>query len=635
MTSPTTDRRQGLVGNTPMKAPVDLATTANVTLSGEQTIDGVVTSGSRVLVKNQTDATQNGIYDTNTAAWTRSADSNGNYDLAPGTILAIVGGTTNGNTFYQVSATKPITIGSSILNFIQALFSSSAILSFIASGLGAVVQSLQDKARRRLDGADFGVVADWNIGSQTGTDNSAALAYLITQIPPNGKARLPKGIIGHSLKTSWANGSIFCGSGKNANGTTGTVLYYTGTTDHANETLNTINSFTAANIEFRDMLMANRQVVVGKGTLHDQGSSYLHLRKVGIGCSDFGLILDQTELFTAENCDFNAGVGVTAGVWCVNGNDVNGSASANFTNNLTFKDCNFGGVGTVGLAIDGGISFAVTGGQFTGWGTQIRATACRNVKISGVEMEGATISAIKFAATRLKGGTGAPTRAGIVENCFMIGGQAGSYLIDYDVAGANFTKLDHNNFQVLVAGAQPINIANTSVVIAEGNSSIDNASGTLILPATWSGLGFSSAGYVAYNNVNITSESGTAPTWTPVLTGTVTNPVIGNGNILKWLFREGPNVGVGGQIVIGSTTTLGSGGWMVNLPYAESYGTPVNGTCVVNHSGTLYTGSCYLPAGSSTLQFNGPSGALTGASPVALGTGDTITFGMTLPTRAK
>jgi len=51
---------------------VNLATTSNITLSGLQTIDGIVTdSGWSVLVKNQTDASENGIYLTNSGAWVR------------------------------------------------------------------------------------------------------------------------------------------------------------------------------------------------------------------------------------------------------------------------------------------------------------------------------------------------------------------------------------------------------------------------------------------------------------------------------------------------------------------------------------------------------------------------------------
>ena len=59
-----------------IKPPVDVATTANITLSGEQTIDGVLTSGSRVLVKNQSTASQNGIYVSSSGAWSLAADFN-------------------------------------------------------------------------------------------------------------------------------------------------------------------------------------------------------------------------------------------------------------------------------------------------------------------------------------------------------------------------------------------------------------------------------------------------------------------------------------------------------------------------------------------------------------------------------
>lgn len=60
-----------------VKASVVAATTANITLSGAQTIDGVsVVAGDRVLVKNQTNAADNGIYVAASGAWARSADAN-------------------------------------------------------------------------------------------------------------------------------------------------------------------------------------------------------------------------------------------------------------------------------------------------------------------------------------------------------------------------------------------------------------------------------------------------------------------------------------------------------------------------------------------------------------------------------
>lgn len=59
------------------KAACQVATTANITLSGLQTIDTYTTlAGDRVLVKNQTTSSQNGIYLASTGAWTRSNDMN-------------------------------------------------------------------------------------------------------------------------------------------------------------------------------------------------------------------------------------------------------------------------------------------------------------------------------------------------------------------------------------------------------------------------------------------------------------------------------------------------------------------------------------------------------------------------------
>lgn len=59
-----------------VKASCLVATTANITLSATQTIDGIALSvGDRVLVKNQTTQSQNGIYVVASGAWSRSTDA--------------------------------------------------------------------------------------------------------------------------------------------------------------------------------------------------------------------------------------------------------------------------------------------------------------------------------------------------------------------------------------------------------------------------------------------------------------------------------------------------------------------------------------------------------------------------------
>ena len=60
-----------------------VATTANITLSGTQTIDGIsVVANNKVLVKDQSTASQNGIYVCSSGTWLRSTDLNTGFNAA-------------------------------------------------------------------------------------------------------------------------------------------------------------------------------------------------------------------------------------------------------------------------------------------------------------------------------------------------------------------------------------------------------------------------------------------------------------------------------------------------------------------------------------------------------------------------
>jgi hypothetical protein len=140
MTSPTTDRRLGLAGNAAIKAPVTVVAAAAITLSGQQTIDGVAVLASnaagvpdRVLVTAQPAGSANGIYDVGTGAWTRSIDANGNYDLAQGTMVSVARGTTYARTYWNLTTAAPITIDTTAQTWAisQTLTSTSAFMATV------------------------------------------------------------------------------------------------------------------------------------------------------------------------------------------------------------------------------------------------------------------------------------------------------------------------------------------------------------------------------------------------------------------------------------------------------------------------------------------------------------------------
>ncbi len=152
-------RTQGLVGNVGLKAPVAAATTGNITLYGEQTIDGVaVVTGDRVLVKDQTNATENGIYDVDTGTWSRSADFDGVNDIVEGSMALVVGGSTNINTMWRILTSLPIIAGT--LAFVRAMIADSSLIGFLQAGIGAIVRTVQDKLRDSVSVTDFGAVGD-------------------------------------------------------------------------------------------------------------------------------------------------------------------------------------------------------------------------------------------------------------------------------------------------------------------------------------------------------------------------------------------------------------------------------------------------------------------------------------------
>ena len=107
------------------KDSVRAATTANGTLASafanSQAIDGVtLATGDRILLKNQSTATENGIYTVNASgAPTRAVDFDSNAEVAKGAFIFVEEGTTNADAGFVLTTDGAITLGSTSLAFTQ------------------------------------------------------------------------------------------------------------------------------------------------------------------------------------------------------------------------------------------------------------------------------------------------------------------------------------------------------------------------------------------------------------------------------------------------------------------------------------------------------------------------------------
>jgi len=119
------------------KASVVAGTTVNITLSGTQTIDGVVlVAGDRVLVKNQTLPANNGLYLCAAGAWTRTTDMD-TWAEVPGAYVFVETGSTLADTGWVCTSDAGGTIGVTAITWTQfsGVGSGVSSITFGSTGL--------------------------------------------------------------------------------------------------------------------------------------------------------------------------------------------------------------------------------------------------------------------------------------------------------------------------------------------------------------------------------------------------------------------------------------------------------------------------------------------------------------------
>jgi len=259
------------------KQSVRAATTGNITLSGEQTVDGVaLVSGNRVLVKNQTNAAHNGIYVVRSGAWVRAEDADQDSEVTAGLAVFVEEGTTNADTGWVLVTNDPIVVSSTNLTFTQ--FTGAASLNVVGDA-GITVN---------LTGNTYTITADTdettitNGGGPSGKLSvyaNGVLAGQVLRAPAGGTGVAQWGALdlantnavtgvldetnGGTGESTYAQGDILVGDASNkltkrSLGTAGQFLRSNGTTlVYASASINDINEFSVTGAVAEQVLKFN------------------------------------------------------------------------------------------------------------------------------------------------------------------------------------------------------------------------------------------------------------------------------------------------------------------------------------------------------------------------------------------
>jgi hypothetical protein len=212
----TTDRLAGLNGSVGFKAPCRVATTAAITLSGEQTIDGVaIVANDRVLVKNQASGVDNGIYIASTGAWSRALDFDGARDARNGTLVFVTSGSANGLLIFRMAATDPYTAGTgsstwtSVANLDADTAATAAALSASNSAASAAAAAASAVTAATFNPAAFVEVAgDTMTGTLNATVSGSMTGTVIATTLNGGQlAGLRNVLINGGMQISQRNGT--------------------------------------------------------------------------------------------------------------------------------------------------------------------------------------------------------------------------------------------------------------------------------------------------------------------------------------------------------------------------------------------------------------------------------------------
>lgn len=163
-----------------VKRAVKAATTANITLSGAQTIDSIaLVAGDRVLVKDQTTSSQNGLYVVSASTWTRSTDADTASEVA-GAHVSVDQGTVNAGLVFDTDFKSTDTLGTTAMTWARvvdvAYFTTvgNNLVRLTNPSAVAFLRVNADNTVSALDAATFRTAIGAGTSSTTGTVTSVS-----------------------------------------------------------------------------------------------------------------------------------------------------------------------------------------------------------------------------------------------------------------------------------------------------------------------------------------------------------------------------------------------------------------------------------------------------------------------------
>lgn len=196
-----------LFGGLDWKQPVRAASTANVaSLSGPQTIDGVsLIAGDRVLLKDQSSASANGIYVVAAGAWSRSTDADANTEIESGMVVSVSEGTANADKAFILTTNGAIVVGTTPLAFAQISSGSTNYQTVQENGSGLT--------QRPTLNFGTGIAATDNAGA-TRTDVDIDTAVVVRKYAAAiGDGSTLNYVVTHSLNTQDVTVAVYLASG--------------------------------------------------------------------------------------------------------------------------------------------------------------------------------------------------------------------------------------------------------------------------------------------------------------------------------------------------------------------------------------------------------------------------------------